>query len=338
MLERRTFLTLPGNPQKSELKDVFSWLAPTRTSEAKTGRDTTPDDVHPAQMFWGMPRRIRLDFQNVRAGRCDLCGAETDTLISQFITKNYGIDYNGPWLHPLTPHSFDKQGAPLPRHPQPGGVSYRHWLGLVQAGESRQPARVVDAFNQRNTELRAQFILWAFGYDMDNMKARCWYESMMPLYQLTGATLEDFEVTAKACVEAAETVRGYLVSALKQAWFERPGDAKGDLSFIDLSLWQNTETEFYNMLHDLAEALNGGQDGFIAMNQAKERWHKVLCQQALFLFDQWAASGAFEYENPRRIATAYNQLRRSLYGKKLRTTVLALPEKRKAEVSDNVAV
>ena len=48
---------------------VFPWLAPTRTSNPKAGgRKTTQNIVHPLQVYWGMPRRIRLRFENAQDG------------------------------------------------------------------------------------------------------------------------------------------------------------------------------------------------------------------------------------------------------------------------------
>ncbi|WP_089941170.1 type I-E CRISPR-associated protein Cse1/CasA [Candidatus Entotheonella palauensis] len=101
------FLHASGHAARHEPYDIFPWLAPTRTSE-KNGRDTTPDDVHPAQMYWAMPRRIRLDFDHLSHGPCNLCGQTSEALVTQFITKNYGVNYTGPWRHPLTPPTFDK--------------------------------------------------------------------------------------------------------------------------------------------------------------------------------------------------------------------------------------
>ena len=38
------------------LSAIFPWLVPTRTSNPRDGgRRTTPDDVHPLQVYWGMP-------------------------------------------------------------------------------------------------------------------------------------------------------------------------------------------------------------------------------------------------------------------------------------------
>ena len=330
VLEKARFLRPCGNPDKNNPSDSFPWLAPTRTS-AGGGRETTPEDVYPAQMFWGMPRRIRLDFESTEVGQCGVCGIQSNALVTQYITKNYGVNYSGPWLHPLTPHSFDKQGTPRPYHAQPGGVSYRHWLGLVVADEAggRQPARVVDVFSKkRNYELGMQLRLWAFGYDMDNMKARCWYESQMPLYQLDEALRREFTVIVSQMIQAADLAKTYLVGALKDAWFDS-GDSrrKNDISFVAQAFWQNTERDFYDHLGELAMALKTEKDGFLAGTGVKQQWHSSLCRQARVLFDQWANSEALAFEDPRRIATAHNQLLRNLYGPKLCEKTLELPKK-----------
>lgn len=328
VLERPVFLNLSGNAAKTHQADIFPWLAPTRTSEAKAGQGTTSEDVHPAQMFWGMPRRIRLDFQHPQGGNCDICGMHTEALLTRYTTKNYGTNYTGSWEHPLSPYRRDKEGNCLPRHARPGGIGYRHWLGLVQGNDKdQQEAKVVSAFIERKppNAQNAQLLLWAFGYDMDNMKARCWYESMLPLYQLEDADQrKDFETTIQNCIHGANEAKGYLVSALKQAWFKRPGEAKGDMSFIDIAFWQDTETAFYDILHDLAEMLKC-QDGQAAMPEAKERWYRVLCRQVYRMFDLWAASSAIEYEDPRRVAQAHNRLETNMNRRLPR--LLELPKK-----------
>ncbi|MCP4118726.1 MAG: type I-E CRISPR-associated protein Cse1/CasA [Desulfobacteraceae bacterium] len=83
---------------------LFPWLGETRTSDKK-GVDTFPKDAHPLQMYWAMPRRIRLEFSGNVSGPCDLCGRKDDIYATGFRTKNYGVNYVGPWLHPLSPHN-----------------------------------------------------------------------------------------------------------------------------------------------------------------------------------------------------------------------------------------
>jgi CRISPR system Cascade subunit CasA len=228
---------------------------------------------------------------------------------------------------------------PLPRHAQPDGLGYRHWLGLVHAerddkGEVRRiPAQVVAAHagRMRQTPLR----LYACGYDMDNMKARCWYESHMPLYQFEGDLSRDFAATVSKLVNAADLARVYLLGALKDAWFSDKAPARRhDMAFVSQAFWQNTEAQFYEALRQYAEALQQGQDSLEASLPVQTQWHRVLCHEVLTLFDRWANSDAIAHGNPRRIAKAYNQLFKSLYGPKLSRTTLDLAPVTKGDLSN----
>lgn len=78
VLEQQTLNTLTGDKDKTELADIFPWMAKTRTSEKDSGKETTPLDVNHLQMYWGMPRRIRVQWQSVLSGHCDLCNAASD--------------------------------------------------------------------------------------------------------------------------------------------------------------------------------------------------------------------------------------------------------------------
>ncbi|NTV09401.1 MAG: type I-E CRISPR-associated protein Cse1/CasA, partial [Zoogloea sp.] len=72
--------------------DILPWLAPTRTSEKKDGQ-TSPEHAHPLQAYWSMPRRIRLDWATTRQGACDICGAESERLLTRFRYRSLGINY-----------------------------------------------------------------------------------------------------------------------------------------------------------------------------------------------------------------------------------------------------
>ncbi len=328
VLRQRDLESLTDSGDKQADADIFPWLASTRTSNPKQhGCDTYPGDVNPLQMYWAMPRRIRLDWENIRAGECNICGTESDRLISQYVTQNYGVNYNGPWKHPLSPHSLDKKdNTPMPQHPQPGGMSYRHWLRFVAGEELREAARVITAFNKRNPDNKLQLRLWAFGYDMDNMKARCWYETIYPLYLLDERIREDFIGRAQSLVNAAIEVSKYVRGTVKDAWFKRPGDAKGDTSFLIESFFQHTENAFFNHLHRLRDELSSGSDGIAVLNA----WHGELRKEALDMFDYWAARGDVSVANPRRIAMAHKKLNNLLQGKKLKKLLLMPDKKEKA--------
>ncbi len=185
----------------------------------------------------------------------------------------------------------------------------------------------------RGTPLR----LHAFGYDMDNMKARCWYESYMPLYQLADERVLDFGATVSTLVKAADLARVYLLGALKEAWFsEKAPGRKHDLAFVSQAFWQHTEADFYEALRQYAEAPQTGHDGLEASLPVRETWHRTLSAQVLALFDQWANSEAIAHGNPSRIARAHNQLMKNLNGTKLCRTTLNIrlqPERGRSDVS-----
>lgn len=201
-----------GDVSHTDLSDIFPWMGPTRTSEPRTGVITTPMDVSPKQMYWGMPRRIKIDFEQREDGECDICSESCDSLITKYITKNYGVNYEGNWAHTLSPHREEKSQL-LPRHPQPGGITYRYWVGLVQhdSSDSYHPALVVDEFFKRPRNLSEVFQhsprLWAFGFDFDNMKVRSWYESTMPLITVNENIRKKYEITVERLVTCAEVIK-----------------------------------------------------------------------------------------------------------------------------------
>ncbi|MBE0448541.1 MAG: type I-E CRISPR-associated protein Cse1/CasA [Actinobacteria bacterium] len=318
VLESDVFLRVCANTACANENDKFPWLGETRTSESKAGVETTPEDAHPVMMFWAMPRRIRLNMTSLKAGVCDLCGKSSDHLIQEYQDKNYGMDFTGAWLHPLSPYSYNKDGLPLPAHAQPGGVSYRHWLGLVQANakEGRVPARIIHEFqeNRQHNLKDCQFRLWAFGYDMDNMKARCWYEAKMPLLCVEPALRGEYENSIAGMVKAAVEIAKNVQIAVKKAWFKRPGDVKGDTSFISNSFWQNTEPAFYEALHNLKKTLESDAD---CMGVRKE-WHASLCNEALKLFDAYAWDGPIEDTDPKRVVIARQELQYFNKSKKIK--------------------
>jgi len=321
ILEKDVLSTLSGDIHQSDPEFIFPWLAPTRTSEPKTGLETTPLDAHPLQMYWGMPRRIRLGWDDTCEGPCDLCNSQDSQLVSGYITQNYGVNYNGAWKHPLSPHLYNKDKQALPQHAQPGGINYRHWLGFVSETESSEPAQVVRAFLYGSRKLpEEQCLLRVFGYDMDNMKARCWYETTFPLYPLDEAIREAFTLRAQKLLQSAVETAGVVRGCIKEAWFKRPGDARGDTAFLVEAFLNHTETDFYAGLKQLKQQLEAGEDGMSVLQE----WHGVLKRAGLYLFDYWTSRGDFEVVNPRRIAQAHRKLNGWFYGNKL-TGVLGLP-------------
>jgi CRISPR system Cascade subunit CasA len=274
-------------------------------------------------MFWGMPRRIRLNIDDAKPGMCDICGSFSKEIIGTYRTKNYGVNYVGPFLHPLSPHSR-QDGVSFPAHAQPGGVTYRYWLGLVQADKvnNREPALVVQKFHNRHRHDQILRI-GAFGYDIaKNNKARCWYESTMPLLPIEQGIREEYESDIASMVMAASEVVKNLRSCIKSAWFKKPEDKKGNTSYLSTRFWQNTEDDFYTVLNKLKAALEEGDDrGLI-----RQDWHKCICRTSLTLFDEAAWNGPVEDADPKRVVLARRDLERNNRSKKIREELLDLPK------------
>lgn len=338
-----------GDIQKIAPYFTFPWLADIGCIQT-LGGETQPSQVHPHHVFWAMPRRIRLDFSEVKTGQCDICKRPSNQLVSHYITKPQGLNYNG-WCHPLSPYYKNKEDK-LPVHPQPSGFSYKNWLawvlGSINAQKQVYPANIIHYAlaekdrqkDQQSTQLR----MWVFGYDMDKMKPRCWYETTFPLYELgtiDKRTQKDIAEIVLQRIEAAEQTTFYIRQAIKYAWFG-DGDMRGDLSFADKAFWDSTEAEFYGQLRDLlahaqSTGIDMGDEAFIIGIGTK--WHNALVKQALDMFDKdIVGAGAIDQQNPQRIAKAYNGLRMNLYGKALKS-ILRLPvadKKDKPEKSNKV--
>lgn len=317
---------LAKNPVKTDESSIwFPWVSPTRTSEK--GQRITSADAHPALAYWATPRRIRLDFHTTTKGTCDVCGTASEDLLQYYTSLNLGANYKD-WNHPLSPYYLKPPNLTewIPQHPQAGGLNYRYWISCISNHKKTERiAQTVWVFQARLLP-DSQFLAWAFGYDMDNMKARCWYEARFPLFQLPDESKRSYLAEfAQKWVEASNEAHNLLFSALKQAWFKRPKDVKGDMSAIQLAFSNQTESAFYQGLRTFAEALQTDCDLQDVQQKLNQEWHTYLVQQALALFDQWATAGEWEYENPKRLADAYDFLRGTLYGRAFKSKLGLAP-------------
>lgn len=280
---------------EADLPRVFPWLAPTVTSES--GRPVTPAIAHKLQCWWGMPRRIRLDFATAETPRsCDLTGAADLTHVVSWRQRPHGAKYAA-WgrLHPLTPHYRQKAGSEwLPVHPQPSGIGYRDWLGLVLSSTDglRLPAATVSVWrNARALDAgisRARLL--TAGFEMDNMKARGFVEREMPLPTTADQAARDrMDDLARALVLAADQVANLLRSAVRSALFGAGSTVKSDAAVLNASrerLWEQTDTPFFVALEYAAgKSADAAQTG-------RAKWLQRLRQVALALFDEEAPLSA----------------------------------------------
>ncbi|MBI9082990.1 MAG: type I-E CRISPR-associated protein Cse1/CasA [Desulfobacterales bacterium] len=300
---------LTGNMELSEESDIFPWMGNTRTS-GKKGMETYPQHGHPLQMYWSMPRRIRLHWERGLQTVCGLSGEIADTQVRTFHTKKHGTNYAGAWIHPLTPYVIDPEKEPISIKAQPGGLGYRHWLGLVanDGKRHRSPALIVQIYLDSRQDLidgDQDARLWVFGYDMDNMKARCWYESTMPVFHLPVDRIDDISHLVNQMIGAASDAVSSLRYSIKQAWFSRPKDAKGDLSFVDANFWQGTEMQFYNALKTIT--LHADSEKTVL-----DKWRSTIMATALETFDKFALSGEKRGGGMKRLVKARSELNNGL--------------------------
>ncbi len=243
------FDPLEHEAPEDRLSDVFPWLAATRVSD-KTGAATTYADIHPAQCFWAMPRRIALDFEaNVEKLPCDITGEVEDIIVRRYRTRPYGVNYqNVP--HPLTP-SYKTKEKWLPVHPQPGGIAYRHWSGLVLDGVSAKSAACIAAAKRRLETRRDQPLLRLYGYDMDNMKARGFVETEMPLLFPPAEAERPFATLVEQLVGAARAAASLTIGAIKMA---RGKEGGGGLDLVREKFFAESQSVFFETVEQgLAE-------------------------------------------------------------------------------------
>jgi CRISPR system Cascade subunit CasA len=330
--ERDVFLSSGGDPEKKSPRFTFPWLDSMYALQSRIeDAAVAPVQAHPAHVFWSMPQRIRVDFEEVSAGTCDICNRESTALVHRFVTRNQGLNYKGPWSHPLSPYYESKEGW-LPVHPQPGGLGYKHWLGWVLGiktdREHFRQAGVISQFfkNQVATRVGVGLRLWAFGYDLSNAKVRCWYEASMPLYALSEcdpSIHNQLREEVSAWLAGAGLSAAYARGAVRDAWFG--GEARGKFDFVDAAFWGHTEPMFYELLRTRIQAARGGLSP--DRQATAERWRSHLRTAALRLFDkELVGTGPIERQNPARIAKAHHQLSLNLDGPKLRAA-LGLPAK-----------
>jgi CRISPR system Cascade subunit CasA len=280
-----------------------------------------------SHVYWGMPRRIRLDLDETQEGICSLCGTEAVPLVTEYETQAYGMNYEGPWIHPLTPYTHDEQEVPNPKKGVGGGLSYRHWQGLVVSSDSSSasPARNVEEF----LSLGAQYEkldeifegsprLMAFGYETDNAKIRSWNHSEMPILSPEEYSPE-LEGHISDLVQVADHDATVLRRKLQHALYGSAektsnGKIRWDLpDHIDYDnlifenaksdFWRKTEPRFYNVVDRLVEAETRDE-----IDTAKRDWAGYLVGEVADIFDRVTQNGRVEMKKPRSVALARKEL------------------------------
>ena len=295
--------------------NIFPWLAPTRDSDDDKP-PVTPADANAMQSYFGMPRRLQLIFAD--GGRCDLSGRDDTRLVTGYRMRNLGVQYKA-WKHPLSPHyGKEDKGASmwLPMHPQPGGLTWKDWpdLALASDGAPRESAACIAAARRRAKLVGVKDLrLHAFGYDMDNMKARAWVSTEQPLLLTVDDSQEDREwmaLLAEKLVAATRTADVALSIAIKAAWFDRPADAGADATVPKQRLWAATEAPFFAALR--ASIAAGLTNETVA--ESRRKFFPGLRKTTLELMNEAAPLSAAPITAIRRHVSARHQLSMTFAG------------------------
>lgn len=290
-------------PATTDLPRVFPWLAPTQGSQ--DGYKVTPANAHIAQVWWGMPRRIRLVFEQGKRS-CDLTAMLDHVTVTGWLQRPHGAKYEG-WsrAHPLTPYRRPKPNDPewLPVHPKIGGIGYRDWLGLVLASPdgTRIPANCI-------TEVHARGIgrhrLLAAGFDMRQMKARSFVESEMPIPGATDAKMRlRIDSLATSMVRSAEAAASITRKAIRDALFSGSAKVKDEWEILNLAqekIWEETETSFFSTLSEPQARLATDE----RPHPEHHFWLRVLRRAAIDIFDELAPLAADMSAQAARVSNA----------------------------------
>lgn len=298
--------------------DVFPWLGPTRTSEKK-GSEVYLHDIHPLQMYWSMPRRIRLIIED-KPAVCAISGVQCDRSVRFYRTQNYGINYSGNWDHPLTPYRWDPKkpnADELSLKGQPGGLNYKIWDVLVFSSSKfgQRCSRNVDHYHEIFDELDMDSTimprLWVSGFDMDNMKARGWHSAYLPFFTISADQQDDALRTIRELQELTNIMLWHCRSKIKSAWFERPGDAKGDMTFVDTRFWQRTESVFFNVVQQILS-----DEHYELTSLVAQHWLQVMRRICCEIFDEYAFTELGDVRSMSKRVNARGHLVGWLYGGK----------------------
>lgn len=275
--------------------NVFPWLGHTKSSD-KANSEIYPSEAHQLTVFWAMPNRLRLIAKEEKM-QCDITGKESLLSVKHFKKKNYGNQYPSElWRHPLTAYWYDPQKSESDKitiKPQSDGIAYRVWDNLVLSSDSygQLCAKNVEHYSddiasRKSGDFNEIPNLWCFGFNMKNREALCWYSSLLPMFNLSKESQPDILRAIKELQELTNKFRLELNKRVKEAWFDRPKDAKGDTTFIAAQFWQKTENTFFEAVQALSQ-----QEHYYPLNtQAAQAWLKSMQNTVLALFDEYTLS------------------------------------------------
>jgi CRISPR system Cascade subunit CasA len=136
---------------------------------------------------------------------------------------------------------------------------------------------------------------------MDNAKARCWYESRMPIYLVDDEKKRElFENIVSNLVFTAEYVLQSLAGSIKDAISGHGSKGKEPVD-LRSRFWNETEELFYATLDRLFVSLGDVEQ----IDQIKREWFRMLIRHSVEFFDHYTqVSLISDLNDPKRVVDA----------------------------------
>ena len=174
-------------------------------------------------------------------------------------------------------------------------------------GTQRPAESVSRAVNERDFSGQ-EFGIRASGWDMDNMKPRCWYEAEFPVWQIPESVdREEYLITLQQWIDCADGAAQLLRQQLRKS---ADGD-KVDVTWISSHadrFWDQTNDTFFR----LARQLDDDNDEALS-----REWLGYVNRAAIGLYDEAVGfEMLYEHSRPGEVVKYRKELRRFLYSKK----------------------
>ena len=317
LLDSQSMESLTADKSKNQLSDIFPWMEPERF----VGKSIHPQDAHPLQAYFAMPQRFKLELSD-NSGNCSLTGKHTNRLIESFIKTKKGVDYQLNWIHPLCPIQVsDKDGRYAMRK---GAVGHRNWpVYAMTLSDTSEPAPIVSQ-NLRNFDLKGEIQINAEKAEFKNNDFMRWQQAQMPLFHLEEGENRLLKEVVDQLLEGnqtiiditAEHIRSFPKHQANSNLFSKK-DRPSVKAKVSESLWQRSESRFYETLSLVIEKIAEGTHHPEDFDALRDQFRKDLIEQALEEFKKWIIPLGIG-ESERDQVLALNGMNRSLRGSLIR--------------------
>ena len=300
-------------------QNPFPWTRATRVSRGEGSTTTAANEVHPLELYWAMPRRIRLCFSKGASAHahCGLTATATEQIVRTMRTLPGGTNYvTESFRHPLTPYRRTSETTTRPVLARSGLNTYRLWPIGITTGSAKEyiAAQAVRTWREgrapQGTRTRCAF----YGYEVRNMQVVDWIEGEIPIEHHNDTIEPWIEALAERTCAAADRIARWLREAMAQAHPGAKATKPGELTPISETFFNETGNTFYRELSRCAQRIESVGNAPVCVGESAQAWLKFAAENARELFDEAAPIGANIHAGTPWKVDARNRLFRALAG------------------------